>query len=33
MEEEGLQVTCPPPTYLDNFSIILKTYEFRLRFK
>lgn len=33
MEEEGPQVTCPPPTYLDNFSIILKTYEFRLRFK
>ena len=22
-----------PPTYLDNFQIILKTYEFSLRFK
>ena len=22
-----------PPTYLDNFQIILKTYEFGLRFK
>ena len=33
VEEEGPQVTFPPPTYLDNFSIILKTYEFGLRFK
>ena len=33
VEEQGASTHLVPPTSLDNFQIILNTYEFDLRFK